>query len=58
MASFRPATPDLGPQPRRSAATQYPLRMAAAVIMTIPIAILFLVFQKYILRTGEGAVKE
>ena len=32
--------------------------MAAAVTIPIPIAILFLVFQKYILRTGEGAVKE
>ena len=40
------------------AATQYPLRMAAALIMTIPVAIVFVVFQKYILRTGEGAVKE
>jgi multiple sugar transport system permease protein len=40
------------------AATQYPLRMAAALIMTIPVAILFFVFQKYIMRTGEGAVKE
>lgn len=40
------------------AATQYPLRMAAAVIMTIPVAIIFFVFQKHILRTGEGAVKE
>jgi ABC-type glycerol-3-phosphate transport system permease component len=25
---------------------------------TIPVAIVFFVFQKYILRTGEGAVKE
>ena len=40
------------------AATQYPLRMAAAVIMTIPVAVIFFVFQKYIMRTGEGAVKE
>ncbi len=40
------------------AATQYPLKLAAAVGMTIPVAIVFFVFQKYILRTGEGAVKE
>lgn len=40
------------------AATQYPLKLAAAVAMTIPVAIVFFVFQKYILRTGQGAVKE
>lgn len=40
------------------AATQYPLKLAAAVAMTIPVAVVFFVFQKYILRTGEGAVKE
>jgi multiple sugar transport system permease protein len=39
-------------------ATQYPLKLAAAVAMTIPVAIVFFVFQKHILRTGEGAVKE
>jgi multiple sugar transport system permease protein len=39
-------------------ATQYPLKLAAAVAMTIPVAIVFFVFQKYILRTGQGAVKE
>jgi multiple sugar transport system permease protein len=38
--------------------TQYPLQLAAAIGMTIPIAIVFFVFQKYIMRTGEGAVKE
>ncbi len=40
------------------AATQYPLKLAAALAMTVPVAIIFFVFQKYILRTGEGAVKE
>jgi len=40
------------------AATQYPLKLAAAVAMTIPVAIVFFVFQKYILRTGQGALKE
>jgi multiple sugar transport system permease protein len=38
--------------------TQYPLKLAAAVAMTIPVAIVFFVFQKHILRTGQGAVKE
>jgi multiple sugar transport system permease protein len=40
------------------AGTQYPLQLAAAVAMTVPVAVLFFIFQKYILRTGEGAVKE
>ncbi len=40
------------------AGTQYPLQLAAAMAMTVPVAIVFFVFQKYILRTGEGAIKE
>jgi multiple sugar transport system permease protein len=40
------------------AGSQYPLKLAAAMAMTIPVAIVFFVFQKYILRTGAGAVKE
>jgi multiple sugar transport system permease protein len=40
------------------AGTQYPLQLAAAMAMTVPVAIVFFVFQKYIMRTGEGAVKE
>jgi multiple sugar transport system permease protein len=40
------------------AGTQYPIKMAAALVMTVPVAILFFTFQKYIVRTGEGAVKE
>jgi multiple sugar transport system permease protein len=40
------------------AGTQYPLQLAAAMAMTIPVAIVFFVFQKYIMRTGEGAMKE
>jgi multiple sugar transport system permease protein len=39
-------------------ATQYPLKLAAAVIMTLPVAIVFFIFQKHIMRTTEGAVKE
>jgi multiple sugar transport system permease protein len=38
--------------------TQYPLELAAAMAMTIPVAVAFFVFQKYIMRTGEGAIKE
>lgn len=40
------------------AATEYPLKLAAAVGMTIPVAIVFFIFQKHIMRTGQGAVKE
>jgi multiple sugar transport system permease protein len=40
------------------AATQYPLEMAAALLMTVPVAIIFFTFQRYIVRTGEGATKE
>jgi multiple sugar transport system permease protein len=38
--------------------TQYPLKLAAALIMTIPIAVLFFVFQRKIMNSSEGAVKE
>ena len=40
------------------AGSQYPLQLAAALAMTLPVAIIFFVFQKYIMRTGEGAIKE
>lgn len=40
------------------AATEYPLKLAAAVAMTVPVAIVFFVFQKHIMRTGQGALKE
>ncbi|MDT0187336.1 carbohydrate ABC transporter permease [Microbacterium sp. ARD31] len=37
---------------------QYPITMAAALLMTIPVAIVFFVFQKYLVRGGTaGAVK-
>jgi multiple sugar transport system permease protein len=39
-------------------ATQYPLKLGAAVLMTIPVAVVFFVFQKHIMRTTDGAVKE
>lgn len=41
-----------------SQGTQYPIKLAAAAIMTIPVAIVFFVFQKRIMNTSEGAVKE
>lgn len=40
------------------AASQYPLKLAAAVLMTVPVAIIFFVFQKYIMNTTEGGVKD
>ena len=41
-----------------SAGTQYPLKLAAAAIMTIPGAIVFFIFQKRIMNATAGAVKE
>ncbi|WP_442928320.1 carbohydrate ABC transporter permease [Microbacterium sp. MMO-56] len=40
-----------------SQGTQYPLKLAAAAIMTVPVAVLFFIFQKRIMNTSEGAVK-
>jgi multiple sugar transport system permease protein len=37
--------------------TQYPIKLAAAAIMTIPVAVVFFIFQKRIMNTSEGAVK-
>ena len=39
-------------------ANQYPLKLAAAAVMTIPVAVLFIVFQRRITNTASGAVKE
>ncbi len=41
-----------------SQGNQYPLKLAAAAIMTIPVAVLFFVFQRRIMNSSEGAVKE
>ncbi|HEX5730210.1 MAG TPA: carbohydrate ABC transporter permease, partial [Microbacterium sp.] len=38
--------------------TQYPLKLAAALIMTIPVAVMFFIFQKRIMNTAQGALKE
>ena len=39
-------------------AKRYPVQLGAAAIMTIPVAVLFIVFQKRITNTATGAVKE
>ena len=36
---------------------QYPLKRAAAAVMTVPVAILFFIFQKRIMNVTDGAVK-
>ncbi|WP_066522716.1 carbohydrate ABC transporter permease [Curtobacterium ammoniigenes] len=41
-----------------SAGNQYPVKLAAAFVMTIPVALAFFIFQKRLLNTSEGAVKE
>ncbi|MGW2180702.1 carbohydrate ABC transporter permease [Streptomyces sp. NPDC001732] len=41
------------------AGTQYPLKLAAALLATIPVAIVFFVFQRHFVRGGNtGALKE
>jgi multiple sugar transport system permease protein len=40
-----------------SSGTQYPIKLAAATIMTIPVAVMFFIFQRRIMNVGEGAVK-
>ncbi|MHA7154205.1 carbohydrate ABC transporter permease [Arthrobacter sp. TMN-50] len=41
-----------------SQGNQYPLKLAAAALMTIPVAIVFFIFQKKIMNASAGAVKE
>jgi len=41
-----------------SQGTEYPIKLAAAAIMTIPVAVLFFVFQRRIMNVSTGAVKE
>lgn len=41
-----------------SQGTQYPLKLGAAVIMTIPVALMFFIFQRRIMNASQGAVKE
>jgi multiple sugar transport system permease protein len=42
----------------RGQGSQYPLKLGAAAIMTIPVAIMFFVFQRRIMNATAGAVKE
>ena len=38
--------------------SEYPITMAGALLMTIPVALMFFIFQKYLVRgAGEGSVK-
>jgi multiple sugar transport system permease protein len=41
-----------------SQGSQFPIKLAAALLMTIPVAIVFFVFQKRIMSASAGAVKE
>ncbi|MFC5291271.1 carbohydrate ABC transporter permease [Actinokineospora guangxiensis] len=41
-----------------SQGTQYPIKLAAAAIMTIPVVVVFAIFQRRIMRASVGAVKE
>jgi multiple sugar transport system permease protein len=41
-----------------SQGTQYPLKLGAAALMTIPVAVVFFIFQKRIMNQSAGAVKE
>lgn len=41
-----------------SQGTQYPLKLGAALLMTIPVAVVFFVFQKRIMNASAGALKE
>jgi multiple sugar transport system permease protein len=41
-----------------SQGSQYPMKLAAAALMTIPVAVLFFIFQRRIMNSSDGAVKE
>ena len=41
----------------RSQAQEFPLKLAASALMTIPVAVMFFVFQRHIMSTAEGAEK-
>jgi multiple sugar transport system permease protein len=40
------------------AGNRYPLKLAASTLMTIPVAVLFFIFQRRIMNASAGAVKE
>jgi multiple sugar transport system permease protein len=38
--------------------SQFPLKLALATLATVPVAVVFVIFQRYFVRgIGEGAVK-
>ena len=41
-----------------SQGSQFPIKLAASLLMTVPVAIVFFMFQKRIMNTSAGAVKE
>lgn len=41
-----------------SQGSQYPIKLAAAAVMTVPVAVVFIIFQRRIMNTSSGAVKE
>ncbi|WP_285727934.1 carbohydrate ABC transporter permease [Psychromicrobium xiongbiense] len=41
-----------------SQGSQYPLKLGAALLMTLPVAMVFFIFQRRIMNSSEGAVKE
>ncbi|HAN24450.1 MAG: carbohydrate ABC transporter permease [Microbacterium sp.] len=41
-----------------SQGNQFPIKLAAAALMTIPVAVLFFIFQRRIMNSSDGAVKE
>ncbi|MBK8446892.1 MAG: carbohydrate ABC transporter permease [Micropruina sp.] len=41
-----------------SSGNQYPIKLAAATLMTIPVAVMFFIFQRRIMNTTGGAVKD
>ena len=41
-----------------SAGSQYPVKLAAGALMTIPVAVVFFIFQRRIMNAAGGAVKE
>ena len=41
-----------------SGGTQYPIKLAAAAVMTVPVIVVFFIFQRRIVNAQTGAVKE
>lgn len=40
-----------------SQGSQYPIKLAAAALMTVPVVVVFLIFQRRIINVSQGAVK-